>query len=268
MSILIHPKTKRRLEKITTPGVYIVHGKRGSGRRTAVLAELVECDVEVIGGDGEPIKIEAVHQIARRLRLTKGEKNHAIVIDDAEMLSLAAQNALLKTLEELPGYATVVLITQSPEAVLPTVASRAESIYFMEPTRESVLDWIDSEFSEENAINAKKIVSLYGGLPARVSRFLAEHDTYDMSVIDSIEHLFSDDLNRRLRASVELQSQLPDVLDDIIMVVRKKLRESPSQYWSDTLLYCLDAERMLAMHANKRHILDVIALRRRVQWLN
>ena len=52
------------------------------------------------------------------------------IVDDADRLSIAAQNALLKTLEEPPGQALVVLITASPGALLTTVRSRCHRIMF------------------------------------------------------------------------------------------------------------------------------------------
>jgi len=47
------------------------------------------------------------------------------VIDGADRLTEAAANALLKTLEEPPGHAHVVLVAASRDAVLPTLASRS-----------------------------------------------------------------------------------------------------------------------------------------------
>lgn len=46
------------------------------------------------------------------------------VIDDAELLNAAAANAFLKTLEEPPSWAKIVLIAPSLDAMLPTIASR------------------------------------------------------------------------------------------------------------------------------------------------
>ena len=47
------------------------------------------------------------------------------VIEDAELLGAAAQNALLKTLEEPPEYGILLLLADRPEALLDTVLSRA-----------------------------------------------------------------------------------------------------------------------------------------------
>jgi DNA polymerase-3 subunit delta' len=52
------------------------------------------------------------------------------VVDDAERLSIAAQNALLKTLEEPPGEALLVLVTATPGALLATVRSRCRLVVF------------------------------------------------------------------------------------------------------------------------------------------
>ena len=54
----------------------------------------------------------------------------AAIIDDAETLNLPAQNALLKTLEEPPGYAVIFLIAENANALLDTVRSRLRPVPF------------------------------------------------------------------------------------------------------------------------------------------
>lgn len=46
------------------------------------------------------------------------------IVDEAEKMTVQAQNALLKTIEEPPSYAVVILITTNQEAFLPTILSR------------------------------------------------------------------------------------------------------------------------------------------------
>ncbi len=46
------------------------------------------------------------------------------IIDRAELMTVEAQNALLKTIEEPPQYAVIMLLTENAEMMLPTVASR------------------------------------------------------------------------------------------------------------------------------------------------
>ncbi len=51
-----------------------------------------------------------------------------IIIPDAEKMNPQAQNALLKTIEEPPSYAVILLLTSQAEALLPTIRSRCVSI--------------------------------------------------------------------------------------------------------------------------------------------
>ena len=52
------------------------------------------------------------------------------IIDDAEALGIPAQNALLKTLEEPPGHAIIIMVSASERALLDTVRSRTRTVRF------------------------------------------------------------------------------------------------------------------------------------------
>lgn len=50
------------------------------------------------------------------------------IMNEAEKMTVQAQNALLKTLEEPPAYAVIILLTTSTEALLPTIISRCVNL--------------------------------------------------------------------------------------------------------------------------------------------
>ncbi len=87
------------------------------------------------------IGVEQARALKRfaQLRALSARRKVAI-IDDAERLSLAAQNALLKTLEEPPGLALIMLITATPGSLLTTVRSRCHRIAFRPLARAEVAD--------------------------------------------------------------------------------------------------------------------------------
>lgn len=64
------------------------------------------------------------------LRPAVGQRKVAI-IDDAERMNAAAANALLKTLEEPPAGAMILLIASDPSALLPTIRSRCQRLQFL-----------------------------------------------------------------------------------------------------------------------------------------
>ena len=79
------------------------------------------------------------------------------IIDDADRLSLGAQNALLKTLEEPPGDALLVLISSSPGALLSTIRSRCQVIVFQPLTVDdvrAVLSGLDLDADEAAALSS------------------------------------------------------------------------------------------------------------------
>jgi DNA polymerase-3 subunit delta' len=77
------------------------------------------------------VLIEQVRELIVRLgtRPSRGSIRIAI-IDDAETLNIPAQNALLKTLEEPPGHAIIIMVTSSERALLDTVRSRTRTVRF------------------------------------------------------------------------------------------------------------------------------------------
>ena len=82
-------------------------------------------------GDTGSIKIEQVRDIVDRAAYRPFEgRRRAVIIDQADALVPAAQNALLKTLEEPPPSSVFMLITSRPDMLLPTVLSRCPRLQF------------------------------------------------------------------------------------------------------------------------------------------
>ena len=66
-----------------------------------------------------------------------------IILEQAEAMNPSAANALLKTLEEPPGQLLLLLITDNPGKLLPTIRSRCQRIVFNVPERDAAaLAWL------------------------------------------------------------------------------------------------------------------------------
>ena len=70
------------------------------------------------------------------------------IIDDADLMTLEASNALLKTLEEPAEQNVFVLLTANEEALIPTIKSRCQSIYFSILDSESVSQHLSQNLSQ------------------------------------------------------------------------------------------------------------------------
>src|SRR5688572_31893686 len=100
----------------------------------------VHPDVIVIEpGDMGSIKIEQVRDVIDRAEYRPFEgRRRVVIIDEADALMPAAQNALLKTLEEPPSASMFVLVSSIPDALLPTVRSRCSRLRFAPLSPEEV----------------------------------------------------------------------------------------------------------------------------------
>jgi len=86
--------------------------------------------VEVPAGKRE-IPIDRVRQLNQFLRLQPIHSARKVaIVDDAHLLNLPAQNALLKGLEEPPPGSLTILIAHNADALLPTVRSRCQRLLF------------------------------------------------------------------------------------------------------------------------------------------
>lgn len=75
-------------------------------------------------------------------------KEKVFIIDEAELLDEAGQNALLKTLEEPPPRTTIILVTCREDLLLPTVVSRCQLLPFS-PLREEEMRMWEAGYSGE-----------------------------------------------------------------------------------------------------------------------
>jgi DNA polymerase III subunit gamma/tau len=137
---------------------YLFYGTRGTGKTTTarILAKALNCTA--LGADGEPCGtcdncvavaegrftdlveldaasnngVDAIRDLVERVHLGMGagSAKKVYLVDEVHMLSTAASNALLKTLEEPPGHVVFVLATTNPEKVLPTIRSRTQHYEF------------------------------------------------------------------------------------------------------------------------------------------
>ena len=79
--------------------------------------------------EGGALKIDQIRAVERFLALTPNESPRKIaLISTFERATIGAANALLKTLEEPPAYAHLILLAQDADVLLPTIVSRSQQI--------------------------------------------------------------------------------------------------------------------------------------------
>ena len=95
-----------------------------------IIMEVKDDYAIVMTSDFEFIKIK------KKKSMTEGQKIY--IVDEAQKMTVQAQNALLKTIEEPPAYAVIMLLTTNPDAFLQTILSRCVQLK-LKPLKDSVV---------------------------------------------------------------------------------------------------------------------------------
>lgn len=263
MELLQHPYTPARLEYLRSqPGFYIVHGEADIGKKTMVEQLFSSAPVQLLQSETGTITVEQVRDVTADLHLTS-TSGFVLIIDDAHVLSEYAQNALLKTLEELPRGGSVVMITPHPHTLLATVRSRASTVHIPSPLTDDTREWLQSgsmDFQQADHLQA-----LIGNRPAVLSQYQATDQLQQrLSRLEPITDLFTASLPERLLAARHLSESLPDSLDEATRYARTQLRISHGEkLWQRAVMACEYAQQLYFANVNSKLILDAIALRSR-----
>lgn len=106
-------------------------------------------DYAEITPDGKTLKIKQIRNLqARIVEKPITSRRKVYVIDDADLMSEESQNCLLKTLEEPPEYAVIILIVSNESRILPTIKSRCVIIKF-QPLTSKEIKQVKPELSDD-----------------------------------------------------------------------------------------------------------------------
>lgn len=180
MYIIGHERERTRLREKFTRGqlgqTYFFHGPRGIGKNLCALefaAHLAgeadftptaglphPADVMIIRPEEEtkknitkqkPISAATVRVALRFLSLYPARGRYRVlIIEDAELLTLSAGNALLKTLEEPNPTSVLILVAGEKGRLLPTLLSRTEKVRFSFVPLPVMREAFQKDFYQEN----------------------------------------------------------------------------------------------------------------------
>ncbi len=195
-------KLRKALESKEIAHAYIFEGARGLGKKAMALqlASALVCesngqrpcnrcksctkassgnhpDIKIIEEDGI-IKIDEIRKLIKDIQLKPYEgKGKVYIISDVDKMNIQTQNALLKTLEEPPSYATLILLTTRINSLLPTIISRCQVIKLHPVNLETIKDYLIKNKGIDKE-KAKMLATFSRGIIGRAIELLDNPDFY------------------------------------------------------------------------------------------
>jgi len=196
---------KSSIENQKTSHSYLFVGIQGIGKKLFAVefAKKILClepmqeienhpDFICVELDGNNIKIEQIRNLQKRIQEKPIISNKKIyIIDNAETMTTEAQNCLLKTLEEPPEFATIILIGSNENAFLPTIKSRCMILHFQPIENEKIKRFLEENFNITN-LNENQLDLFQGSIGRAVS--LKDKQQEYQSIDNIIENLSKKDL--------------------------------------------------------------------------
>ena len=226
-----HDKIKNLLQSAAASGTpshaYIFNGKSGVGRLSTALA--FACAL-VYGGDGasrsprptahpdiriitnelyDPAKAEGKALSVDTIRAMRKEiyikpysaERKVYIVPEADTMTAAAQNSLLKVLEEPPNYCVIILISENFNIFLPTVLSRAVLVKFRPLPPEVIAQYL-KDTAAPNVAAHEAVARMCGGSIKTALELLEDEGI--VALRDNILKLLLNLASRKITAAYDL----------------------------------------------------------------
>ncbi|MBX2812013.1 MAG: DNA polymerase III subunit delta' [Myxococcales bacterium] len=287
-----HPITRTlqgRYAAGQVPHALLFEGPRGVGKRTTAeaLAALLLChtpkppgnacqqcpscyklgtlthgDQHVIKpNDRNNIVLESIRATERALHLHPLEgRRKVVLIHEAHRMGVSAQNALLKTLEEPPSETHIILISEKPTSLLPTIQSRCQKVRFGPLSIEQVEEIIVRHRPELPREQQTTLARLSGGAPGQALGLEPDTLFARLETVHTLDTLF-DPLNPN--GLLELGTQAAEIAKDRVALA--DLLDAWLIWVRDQLLLATGTNHERIIYVGHRPMLTKLAQQRGIQ---
>jgi len=198
-------------------------------------------------------KIDDIRELIEQTKYAPAMARYKIfIIDEVHMLTKEAFNALLKTLEEPPGYVKFILATTDPLKLPTTVLSRTQHFRFKQISKYSIVKHLEFILSKEGVSYEKEALEILarsgGGSLRDTLTLLDQAIIYGANNVtangvasmlglldpgkieDIITHILNHDKNAIRVLTTELESYDPEmIIDEILANLKQKFVENDSR---------------------------------------
>lgn len=151
------------------------------------------------------------------------------IVDEAEKMTQQAQNALLKTIEEPPSYAIIILLTTNQEAFLPTILSRCVQLK-LKPLKDFVVKSYLTESMKISEADAEVYAAFARGNLGKAITIASSEDFKEMhqEILNLLKHIKEIDISELIDYIQKLKDNHMDIYECLDFM---------QMWYRDVLLY-------------------------------
>lgn len=277
--LIFHPKTAMEIDRYLSAKspALIIQGRRGSGKATLAyflahrLLNMQDTATQrqpsehilTISASKNQIGIDEIRKLIKYLRLKsvniKTGIKRVVIINQAESMSLEAQNSILKVLEEPPLDSCIILTTDSSDKLLPTIISRCQLLNIRPISKAQAKD----RFKLTEKQDFDSLYNLSGGLIGLLSDLIYDRENHIQADINSAKTLLNQTVYERLTSVDNIQKDdVEALLNGMLKIAHSGSKLSVSKNrvvhkrWFTMLANCQTAIELLKAGAHQKLILS------------
>lgn len=216
-------------------------------------------DFKIIEPEGSSIKIEQIRQMQEKVQEKPIiSKNKIYIINNADLLTIEAQNCLLKTLEEPPIHTIIMLIGSNENAFLSTIKSRCMIIHFQKINDEEIKEFLKNEYEITN-ISSNMIKTFQGS----IKRAIEQKDNKEQyekieKIIKSLKTKDTVQILKNSRILYQYKESIFQMLDDMNVILINLAKEESN--YANCIFLVEETKKRLKQNANLDMCIDNLLL--------
>ena len=212
--------------------------------------------------DGKTIKIETMRYLQEKIAekpITSEKKVY--IISECECMTREASNSLLKTLEEPPEYAVLILITSNESKLLTTIKSRCTKIYFRPIPEDKLIEYLKQNQIDEKM--TENMIKQCEGSIGRALKIVEEKEKY-LQIEELIQSLPKKDITQIWKQAEVLYQAKEDIislLEYMIIVIYQLLKKQNKMCYINSIQIIEQTKQRFLQNANYDMTIDYLLLK-------
>lgn len=215
--------------------------------------------MQIDSEDGKSIKINQIRLLQEKISEKPIISNEKVyIINNSDLMTVEAQNCLLKTLEEPPEYAVIILVLSNENKLLSTIKSRCTKVAFQKLTNNELMKYANSNNLELNS----SLLSVCDGSISKLLNLQTNIESYNL--LDDIIASFSNDniidIWNKSEILYKSKDNIIQLLEYFNNVFLEKLKNTKDTKYISAIKTVEDTKNKLSNNSNYDMCIDNLLL--------